>query len=211
MFQIIKCRFRWKHIQLILYMLFLEYSNVGSWLVISVGGIPPHTIFKIIFKYIYIYRYMINNINFIIWHNSIYLYFLYIFLYNIIPFIFIYIYIFLIYFIYIYFKYMSTCQNSLAQSLDKRGDISVLIEDLHITYEAGPKLNEAKLQGSASSALGNIQYTYVRLFTASPHTNTTRTQQPGPAALIRTTSSTTCILLVWHDSVGSVLRARFAR
>ena len=32
-------------------------------------------------------------------------------------------------------------------------DISVLIEDLHITYEAGPKLNEAKLQGSASSAL----------------------------------------------------------
>ena len=79
---------------------------------------------------------------------------------------------------------MSTCQNSLAQNLDKRGNISVLIEDLHITYEAGPKLNEAKLQGSASSALGNIQYTYVRLFTASPYTNTTRTQQPGPAALL---------------------------
>ena len=32
-------------------------------------------------------------------------------------------------------------------------DISVLIEDLHVTYDAGPKLNEVKLQGSASSAL----------------------------------------------------------
>ena len=48
---------------------------------------------------------------------------------------------------------MSTSQNSLSQSLDNSVIFSVLIEDLQVTYEAGPKLNEAKLQGSASSAL----------------------------------------------------------
>ena len=40
-------------------------------------------------------------------------------------------------------------------------DISGWIEVFTFTYEAGPKQNEVKRQGSASLALGNIQYIYV--------------------------------------------------
>ena len=62
-------------------------------------------------------------------------------------------------------------------------DISGWIEVVPFTYEACPKQNEVKLSGSASVALGNIQYTDGRIFATSPqaHTNT-RTQQPGPAS-----------------------------
>ena len=73
----------------------------------------------------------------------------------------------MLYNVYILRKHMSTSQNSLSQSLDNsQCDISVLIDDLQVTYEAGPKLNEAKLQGSASLALGNIQY-HIRTYTYS--------------------------------------------
>ena len=58
-------------------------------------------------------------------------------------------------------------QNSLSQSLYKCVIFQVWIEVFPFTYEAGPKQNEVKLQGSASSALGNIQYTYVRTFMQS--------------------------------------------
>ena len=40
-----------------------------------------------------------------------------------------------------------------SQSRDNCVIFLVLIEYLYFTYEAGPKLNEAKVQGSASSAL----------------------------------------------------------
>ena len=57
-----------------------------------------------------------------------------------------------------------------------------------------------------------MQYIYVGILTASPHTNTTRTQQPGPASFHKNHQHhhlTIFILLLWHDFVGSVQRARF--
>ena len=61
---------------------------------------------------------------------------------------------------------MRFSQNSLSQSLDN-SVIYFCFDSRFIYYmEAGPKLNEAKLHGSARSALGNIQYTYsyIRIF-----------------------------------------------
>ena len=102
-------------------------------------------------------------------------------------------------------------------------DISVLVEDLHITYEAGPKLNEAKLKGRASLALGNIQYIHTvssralvwefrgAAATSAPPAPTQTPQglssQDQPA-LTRTTTSSPAALLIYTTCMTWPCRLR---
>ena len=54
---------------------------------------------------------------------------------------------------YIIYTYMSACQNSLSQSLDNRVIFLFWLKIYILLMMRAPKLNEVKLQGSASSAL----------------------------------------------------------